>query len=106
MKENNKQKYVFSKGAQKEKIVEVKFDAAGFAISTKKGDYTGINDKNSKPIHEGDIVKAKFDNGDEFINNVYFTWGAFRLQGPCISHYARDEDNELAMEVIGSIYDT
>ena len=74
-------------------------------------EYTGIRDKNSRRIFEGDIVKIPDDYDTYGINagevyEVYFGFGGFRLK-PKYRKNARgfflEDDGEV--EVIGNIHD-
>lgn len=60
--------------------------------------FTGLYDKNSKEIYEGDIVKHATDEG---VYKVIFEDGGFYV----LSSYDFQTINEYPLEVIGNIYE-
>lgn len=76
------------------------------------GQYTGLKDKNSKEIYEGDILRHKWNSGNdiflETISEVKFSRGAFVVDDKkradwLLSLHALPKWAEI--EVIGNIYE-
>lgn len=62
--------------------------------------YTGIKDKSSREIYEGDVVRHASDDG---VYKVIFEDGGFYVKS--LIEYDFQTINEYPLEVIGNIYD-
>jgi len=60
--------------------------------------YTGLKDKNSKEIYEGDIVRSDGEYGDGLTGEIYYRNGCFMLR----EHTLNQIDD---VEVIGNVYE-
>lgn len=69
------------------------------------GQFTGLYDKDKKPIYEGDIVKSPYLNDDSLYIITYWKCG-FMLQGLKSGNYYDFIGDLLGtLEVVGNMYD-
>lgn len=83
------------------------------------GQYTGVDDKNNKPIYEGDIVRIHEDVGFDHVGVVVFKDGCFGVEYEAYKtkcfhplYMTKDEWKEMnatipiniTFEVLGNIY--
>lgn len=75
------------------------------------GDYTGLTDKNGKPIFEGDIIRWQDENFNNYISVV--EWCGEKFNYPAFDLAKHDYEcnglqyahEDCIMEVIGNIHD-
>lgn len=71
--------------------------------------FTGLHDKNGKPVYEGDIVKGTFANGigsfQEMIGDIFYNQQRAEFAVQAASH----PDNQWSIpqncEIIGNVYE-
>lgn len=88
-------------------IVENDGEELSYPVSKETiGQYTGLEDKNSTKIFEGDIVLADFEYKDERMEVIFYQCG-FKLKSKNCEYYydysIHDESADL--EVIGNVFD-
>ena len=73
------------------------------------GQLTGLEDKNGKPIYDGDVVKAydeTYDNGlAEVKGKVFFNCGSFDIDDEDVGYIPLYSYGTENVEVIGNIHD-
>jgi hypothetical protein len=64
--------------------------------------FTGLTDKNSVDIYEGDIIEWE----DGIVDKIIFSFGAFGYENECKEFVTLFDSNLNILEVIGNIYET
>ena len=68
--------------------------------------FTGLKDKNSKKIFEGDIIEMNESGGDYCLGSVFFYKGSFVVnENAGIDEFSELGNNANYFEVIGNIFE-
>lgn len=89
-------------------IVVIHTETGTFGVDPETvGQFTGLHDKNGKPIYEGDMIGSQESN---HYLEVRYIDGMFRLLddvtglGSIPAYYLMNKNN-LVLEIVGNIYD-